>query len=187
MKYLLYCVLATSLLPSAPTTAQSVPASAATSATTYTVQGRVTNRSNGQGLPGVTVLVKGTSIGVSTTADGSYSIQVPKQAKALVFSTIGFIQQEVKLTGQPIINVGLASDSQQLSEVVVTGMAGKAAGISVRVRGNSLGKRKERQAPASAPHGYSYPAQPEPGAGESYATIYRKRLSQRDQGAAQHL
>jgi Ca-activated chloride channel family protein len=149
------------------------------------VQGRVTDRSSGKALPGVTVLVKGTTIGVSTDQHGTYSIQVPKQAKILVFSAIGFIQQEVKLTGQTTLNVGLAADSQQLSEVVVTGSApvqrrevtgsvssvvtGKAAGVSVRVRGMSA--RKQKSQPSSDQASYGYPAQPEPGAGESYAAI----------------
>ncbi|TGE09397.1 vWA domain-containing protein [Hymenobacter fodinae] len=186
MKYFLYCALAASLMPSIPALAQPTPKPAAASATTYTVQGRVTDRSTGQGLPGVTVLAKGTTTGVSTNKDGTYSIQVPKQAKLLLFSSIGYMQREVKLTGQTTINVWLASDSQQLSEVVVMGTApavqkqevtgsvssvitGKAAGVSVR--GSRSLKRKDREAAASAPYGYAYPGQPEPGAGESYATI----------------
>jgi Ca-activated chloride channel family protein len=186
MKYLLYCALAASLLPSAPALAQPTLTPAAASAT-HTVQGRVTDRSSGQALPGVTVLVKGTAVGVSTNQDGTYSIQVPKQAKVLVFSAIGYLQQEIKLTGQTTINVGLAADSQQLSEVVVTGSApttqrqevtgsvssisGKAAGVSVRVRGIRSVKSKNQHAAANGLSGYTLPSQPEPGAGESYATI----------------
>ncbi|TGD77901.1 vWA domain-containing protein [Hymenobacter wooponensis] len=169
MKYLLYCALAAALLPSAPALAQPTPTPAAASAASYTVQGRVTDRSTGQGLPGVTVLVKGTTIGVSTNHDGTYSIQVPKHSKLLIFSSIGFIQREVKLTGQTTINVWLAADSQQLSEVVVTGLSGKAAGISIR--GSRSLKRKYEQVADKTAYGYGYPAQPEPGAGESYATI----------------
>ncbi|SNC76805.1 Ca-activated chloride channel family protein [Hymenobacter gelipurpurascens] len=184
MKRILYFALMV-LVPSVSVAQQ--PAAAATSApaATYTVKGQVTDRTNGQGLPGVTVLVKGTTISVSTNSDGTYTLQVPRQAKALMFSTIGFISREIKLTGQSIINVWLAADSQQLSEVVVTGSApivqhrevtgsvtsvisGKAAGVTIR--GSRTLKRQGRQA-ANGLYGYTSPAQPEPGAGETYASI----------------
>jgi TonB-linked SusC/RagA family outer membrane protein len=86
------------------------------------ISGRVTDRSNGQGLPGVTVLVKGTTIGVSTNADGSYTISAPTSATALTFSSIGFVAVERAIGDASTIDIGLAADSKQLGEVVVTGL-----------------------------------------------------------------
>ncbi|QJX45799.1 SusC/RagA family TonB-linked outer membrane protein [Hymenobacter taeanensis] len=88
------------------------------------ISGRVTDRSNGQGLPGVTVLVKGTTVGVSTNADGSYTISAPASATALTFSSIGYVAVERAIGDASTIDIGLASDSKQLGEVVVTGALG---------------------------------------------------------------
>lgn len=88
------------------------------------VSGRITDRATGQGLPGVTVLVKGTTIGVSTNADGSYTIGVPASATTLTFSSIGFVALERPIGTASTIDVGLSTDSKQLGEVVVTGALG---------------------------------------------------------------
>ncbi|SHK60971.1 SusC/RagA family TonB-linked outer membrane protein [Hymenobacter psychrotolerans] len=86
------------------------------------ITGRVTDSSNGQGLPGVTVLVKGTSVGASTNADGSFSLSAPASASTLVFSFIGYRTIEQPIGSSNSINVALAVDSKQLSEVVVTAL-----------------------------------------------------------------
>ncbi|GAB3586616.1 TonB-dependent receptor [Hymenobacter daeguensis] len=84
------------------------------------VSGRVT-QSNGEGLPGVTVVVKGTTLGTSTGADGSFSLNVP-QGSVLVFSSVGYVKQEVTVTqAQSGLAIKLADDSQQLGDVVVVG------------------------------------------------------------------
>jgi TonB-linked SusC/RagA family outer membrane protein len=84
------------------------------------VSGRVTD-AKGEGLPGVTVLVKGTSIGTSTGADGSFSLSVPENS-TLVFSSIGYKNQEIAVTGAiSTIAVRLSDDAQSLNEVVVVG------------------------------------------------------------------
>ncbi|WP_052346330.1 SusC/RagA family TonB-linked outer membrane protein [Hymenobacter swuensis] len=84
------------------------------------VSGRVT-QANGEGLPGVTVVVKGTSIGTSTGADGSFSLSVP-EGSTLVFSSIGFKSREVPVTAATSsLAINLDADSQALSEVVVVG------------------------------------------------------------------
>jgi TonB-linked SusC/RagA family outer membrane protein len=85
------------------------------------VSGKVTSADDGSSLPGVNVLVKGTSLGAVTDADGNYSLSVPANA-ALLFSFIGFQSQEVAVGDRTIINVSLTSDVQQLSEVVVTAL-----------------------------------------------------------------
>jgi len=88
------------------------------------ISGRVTERASGQGLPGVTVLVKGTTIGVSTNADGGYTIGVPATASVLTFSSIGYLAVEQPIGSAAKINVSLSSDTKQLGEVVVTGALG---------------------------------------------------------------
>lgn len=75
----------------------------------------------GQPLPGVSVTVKGTSNGVTTNNEGSFTINVPSDTDTLVFSFIGFAQQEVAVAGRTVINVTLVSDTRVLSDVVVVG------------------------------------------------------------------
>ncbi len=72
-------------------------------------------------LPGVNVVVKGTSTGASTDFDGNYAITAPDGATTLVFSYIGFTTQEVEINGRTVINVTMAEDAQALTEVVVVG------------------------------------------------------------------
>ena len=69
-------------------------------------------------LPGVNVLVKGTTIGTTTDIDGNYFISVPDKNAVLVFSYIGFESQEVKVGGQININVNMSEESNSLDEVV---------------------------------------------------------------------
>ncbi|WP_460608953.1 SusC/RagA family TonB-linked outer membrane protein [Hymenobacter terrigena] len=88
------------------------------------ISGRVTDRATGQGLPGVTVLVKGTTIGASTNADGSFSLSVPPTATILSISSIGYTSVEQPIGNNSAFNVALASDTKQLGEVVVTGALG---------------------------------------------------------------
>ncbi|MEJ8758208.1 TonB-dependent receptor [Pontibacter sp. H259] len=86
-----------------------------------TVSGKVTDQSTSQGLPGVAVIVKGTSVGTATAADGSYTLNVPADAKTLVFRFIGYTAVERAIGNASNINVTLAVDSKQLDEVVVVG------------------------------------------------------------------
>ena len=72
-------------------------------------------------LPGVNVLVKGTTIGTTTDIDGNYFINVPDKNAVLVFSYIGFESQEIKVGGQININVNMSEESNSLDEVVVVG------------------------------------------------------------------
>lgn len=86
-----------------------------------TVSGTVTAQADGTGLPGVNVLVKGTNTGTVTNIEGSYSINVANNDDVLVFSSIGYVTQEVPVNGQTTIDISLAEDVQSLSEVVVVG------------------------------------------------------------------
>ncbi len=84
-----------------------------------TIQGTVKD-SKGEALPGATVVVKGTTAGASSGADGRFTLQAPANA-VLVFSSVGFTRQEVPVNGQSTINVVLAAADQDLTEVVVIG------------------------------------------------------------------
>lgn len=86
-----------------------------------TVTGKVTSSADGSDLPGVNVVVKGTTQGTTTDADGKFSLQVPEANSTLVFSFIGFESQELVVSSQSVINVSMVPDIQQLNEVVVVG------------------------------------------------------------------
>ncbi|WP_347158361.1 SusC/RagA family TonB-linked outer membrane protein [Pontibacter chitinilyticus] len=87
-----------------------------------TVSGRVTGAEAGTALPGVSVIVKGTTTGTATDANGSYSLQVPGSDAVLVFRYLGYETKEVPVNNQSVINVTLGSDTKLLNEVVVTAM-----------------------------------------------------------------
>ena len=93
-------------------------------AQTRTVSGRVTDQKTGEGLPGVTVLLKGTTNGVSTDANGGFTLSMPATGGRLVFSSIGFVSQEQAVGSSGTVNVVLATDTKILTEVVVTGYGG---------------------------------------------------------------
>ncbi|MBC3786998.1 SusC/RagA family TonB-linked outer membrane protein [Spirosoma utsteinense] len=75
----------------------------------------------GTGLPGVSVVVKGTTQGATTDGEGSFRISVPSANSVLVFSFVGYLRQEVTVGSQTALNVTLAPDDQTLNEVVVVG------------------------------------------------------------------
>ncbi|MCE7041025.1 TonB-dependent receptor [Dyadobacter sp. CY312] len=85
------------------------------------IKGRVTDKSTGEGLPGVNVVVKGTSTGTSTDASGNYTISVAETGSTLVFSFVGYVSQEVAVGSQSVVDLAIESDSKALSEVVVIG------------------------------------------------------------------
>lgn len=72
-------------------------------------------------LPGVSVLLKGTSTGVTTNADGRYTINVPGAGQILIFSFIGFQRQEIAVNDRVVLNIVLKEQSSALNEVVVIG------------------------------------------------------------------
>ncbi|WP_026462106.1 SusC/RagA family TonB-linked outer membrane protein [Adhaeribacter aquaticus] len=86
----------------------------------WPVKGKVTS-SDGEGLPGVTVIVKGTTTGTTTAPDGSFTLDVPEKAGTLVFSYIGYTSQEKAYTGPATFNVVLSDDAKALQELVVVG------------------------------------------------------------------
>lgn len=86
-----------------------------------TIIGRVLSPDDQSGIPGVTVLVKGTTTGVNTDVDGRFKILVPGNSSVLIFSAVGYITQEISVGSQTSIDVILLSDEKALNEVVVVG------------------------------------------------------------------
>lgn len=116
-------------------------------AQTLRVSGTVTGAEDGMPIPGVSVIVKGTTIGTATDMDGKYTLNVPSDAQTLVFSYIGYATQEVALAGRTngaSIDVAMASASEDIEEVVVTGygVVRKSAftGAASAIDGDKLGK-----------------------------------------------
>ena len=89
-------------------------------AQTRTITGRVTDATDGQVLPGVSVLIKGSKTGVVSGADGKFSIQADG-AGSLVFSFVGYDTKEEKIGSRSAVNVTLAASNKILNEVLVTG------------------------------------------------------------------
>lgn len=87
-----------------------------------TVTGTVTSAEDGLPLPGVSVSVKGTTTGTQTNGNGNYSLKVNTSNPILVFSFIGTKSQELGVPASNVLNVRLSSDSEILSEVVVTAL-----------------------------------------------------------------
>ena len=83
------------------------------------ITGVVTSSEDGTTLPGVTILVKGTTTGITTDPNGYYEFTVPANAETLVFSFIGFAPQEILIASKTVINVALELSATTLDEVVV--------------------------------------------------------------------
>ncbi len=111
-----------------------------TNAIAQNVKGKIAD-DKGQGLPGVSVLVKGTNVGSISDVNGDYSIAAGKNA-TLVVSYIGFVTQEVAVGGRSVVNIALETDTKALSEVVVVGYGTQkkvtVTGAVVQVQGDKL-------------------------------------------------
>src|SRR5690606_27306581 len=86
-----------------------------------TISGTVTAVDTHEPLPGVSVVVKGTTIGTVTDVEGRYSLSIPGEANVVVFSYVGYINQEVTVGNQAVIAIALEPDVMALEEVVVVG------------------------------------------------------------------
>ncbi len=84
------------------------------------ISGKVSDQT-GNSLPGVSVVVKGTTVGTITANDGAFSLQIPADAKSLVFMFVGMKSQEIQLTGKTTINIVMAEENFGVDEVVVVG------------------------------------------------------------------
>ncbi|GGZ21125.1 SusC/RagA family TonB-linked outer membrane protein [Echinicola pacifica] len=109
------------------------------------VTGKVVSQEEPNGLPGVNVLVKGTTVGAITDLDGMYSITVPEGQNTLVFSFIGYSSFESKIGNQSTVNVTLSPDTQNLDEVIVVAYGsaekGNFAGSAIAIKEASIANR----------------------------------------------
>jgi len=108
-----------------------------------TITGKVTNAEDKTTIPGATVLVKGTSVGAITDANGKYTLPVPKDRESLLFSFVGMKTVEIKLGVENVVDVELEPSVQELEGIVVTALGvtreKKALGYSVQeVKGGEL-------------------------------------------------
>jgi TonB-linked SusC/RagA family outer membrane protein len=115
-----------------------------------TITGKVSDIKNSE-IPGVSILIKGTSNGTTTDASGNYKISVPSTETVLVFSSIGFTTKEVKVGNQSILNINMAEDAKALDEVIVTALGikkdSKRIGVSIQsVDGSAVIKAREPNA-----------------------------------------
>ena len=107
------------------------------------VTGKVTSSVNGESLPGVTIVIKGTQSGTITDIDGKFKLEVPGESSTLVFSYVGFETQEVVVGSRRVIDIELQESASALDEVVVTALGikreEKSLGYSVeKVGGEEL-------------------------------------------------
>ncbi len=117
-------------------------------AQTKEITGKVTSSEDGAAIPGVTVSVKGTTMGTITDMDGQFRLKVPTDSKTLVISFVGMKSQEVDISSVSSVKVQLASENVAVDEVVVTALGvsreKKSLGYSVQdVKGDELAKAKE--------------------------------------------
>ena len=135
-RFLLLCLTAVLTLASAAAWAQE-----------RTVSGRITSAEDNSPIPGVNVVVKGTTTGTVSDSNGAFTISAPADG-TLVFTFIGLTTQEVAVGSRTVIDVQMVQDVQQLTEVVVTALGVEKAEKSVTyavqdVKGDALVKARE--------------------------------------------
>ncbi len=112
-----------------------------------TVQGRVTSEAD-EGMPGVTVVIKGTTRGVTTDKDGKFSISVPNAQATLTFTYIGYKDQEIVIGNQTTLTIKLLPDEKTLQEVVVVGY-GEQKKVSFTGAESAITTRELKQTPTA--------------------------------------
>ncbi|UCG27742.1 MAG: SusC/RagA family TonB-linked outer membrane protein [Bacteroidales bacterium] len=111
-------------------------------AQTQQISGRVTSAEDGSGIPGASIVVKGTTFGTITDFEGNYTLDAPADAVALIFSFVGMKTQDIRIDGRSTIDVVLESDVFGLDEVIVTGVS---SGTATKKLGFDIGKVDEEQ------------------------------------------
>ncbi|MCD6565172.1 MAG: SusC/RagA family TonB-linked outer membrane protein [Bacteroidales bacterium] len=117
------------------------------------ISGTVTSSEDELGVPGASVLVKGTTIGTVTNLDGNYALEVPADANILVYSFIGMKSQEINIDGRATIDVVLEPDYFGLDEVVVSGVASGTPKKKLSVTVGRVDEKDLKEVPASSAAG----------------------------------
>jgi TonB-linked SusC/RagA family outer membrane protein len=115
------CILITTVFASGPRTEAGTGSHLKGLLQQHQVTGTVTSAEDGLALPGVNVVIKGTTQGTTTDAEGKYSLLVPDADAVLVFSFIGYTSVEIPVSARTLIDVSLSPDVTELGEVVVVG------------------------------------------------------------------
>ena len=118
-------------------------------AQTITVKGTVKDAATGEGIPFAAVQLKGTQTGTSADLDGNYSIDVPKNG-TLIFSSIGYVNQEAVVEGRAVIDILLAPDAEALEEAVITIAYGAAKKSSLTGAISNVNSEKIESRPTSS-------------------------------------
>src|SRR6185369_5592590 len=113
------------------------------------VTGKVSSKEDGSALPGVNVLIKGTTAGTVTDSEGKFTLTVPTGG-ALIFSFIGLKSEEIPVGERAVIDIQLGLDIAQLSEVVVTGTGVPTEKRRLAIAVESVSGDKLPQAPTGA-------------------------------------
>lgn len=111
------------------------------------IKGKVTDET-GQGLPGVNVLIKGTTTGVATQPDGTYQLSAPSNG-VLIFRFLGYVTQEVQIGTMTTIDIQLTPEVSNLGEVVVTGVAAATPAKKIPFTVSAVNEKVFKQAPAT--------------------------------------
>src|SRR5688500_2390518 len=116
-----------------------------------TVSGRVTSVEDGSGLPGVNVVLQGTTTGTVTDVSGNYTLSVAGETGTLIFSFIGYETLEIEIGVRTTIDVQMQQDVTQLSEIIVTGANIERERKSLGYRIESVGGSKVQQVSEADP------------------------------------
>ena len=132
------------------------------SVSSITVTGTATDADSGESLPGVNVLVKGSSNGTVTDINGHFRLDSVSESATLIFSSVGYQTEEVKVNRQGTVNVALTAEVSSLSEVIVTGYG----------RSSKRSNRRESRSAAKVAADFAYPEGAPAHNTENYATIH---------------
>ncbi|GAB3552784.1 SusC/RagA family TonB-linked outer membrane protein [Spirosoma fluminis] len=114
------------------------------------VTGKVTSAEDGSAMPGVSVVLKGTTRGSTTDAGGNYALSIPEKGGKLTYSFVGAASQEVEVGSQAVIDVKMVADARQLSEIVVTGTGVATTKAKLGIAVESVSAKDLPQAPTAS-------------------------------------
>jgi len=113
-----------------------------------TIKGKVADETSGEGLPGVSIVLKGSQKGVTTDVNGNFTIAVPDRKAALIFSYVGYLKQEIAVENRTQLDVLLKADTKALDEVIVVGF-GTQKKINATGAISSIGTKDLIQSPVA--------------------------------------